>query len=122
MTNVTIRGQCGKYGWVMRGGVALLYWWFLVGSVFSLMISVYYSSLVWVKSTVSRMMVSISPYETSLVVYSFLICPASSGAMAELVGEFLFGLTYSYLPSLPPKLASNVTSLSGSTGSLDDAA
>ena len=42
------------------------------------------------------------------------MCPTKYGLLDELRGEFSFDSAYSELPSLPPKLTANVTSLSGS--------
>ena len=78
------------------------------------------SSSVWEKSTVGQMMASISPSETLCIVSSSLMCPSRSGVLAELVGDFLADLKKSELPSLPPKLASNMTSLSGLEDRLED--
>ena len=42
--------------------------------------------------------------------------------MDELMGEFTVDSTHAELPSLPPKLADNVISLSGLVGNLGDMA
>ena len=67
-------------------------------------------------------MASIDPSETLWIIYSFLMCTARSIMIADLVGKLLADLKYSELPSLPPKLASNMMSLPGSASDLGDAA
>ena len=46
------------------------------------------------------------------------MCPSSSGILAELLGKFLANLTHSELPPLSTELATDLTSLSGLSGSL----
>ena len=46
--------------------------------------------------------------------------PSTYGVLAKLMGKFLDDLTYSEFPSLLPKLAANVTSLSGLVGGMVD--
>ena len=48
------------------------------------------------------------------------MCYVKYGVLANIKGEFLVDLTYSELPSLPPKLAAGIPSLSGSAGGLGD--
>ena len=71
------------------------------------------SSLVWMKSTVGQTMASVSSTETLCIVSRSLICFARFGVMPELVGKFLDDLTYLESSSLRPKLASDVTLMSG---------
>ena len=104
------------------GVIAPLSHWFLVRSVLELESSVVLSSTGCVKSDVGRKMDFISSSETTCIIYSSLVCPARSGVMAIIMVEFPVSLTYSESPSPPPKLAVNVTSLSGSTGNLGVAA
>ena len=63
-------------------------------------------------------MESISHSKTLCIIYSLLMHPASYGMMAELVGRFLFDLTYYELPPLPPELAADMISLSGLAGNM----
>ena len=70
------------------------------------------------KSTVGKTIVLISHSETLCIVYSSLACPIRSGVMAKIAGKFPVNSIYSEFPSLPPKLASGVTSLSGFTGNM----
>ena len=58
---------------------------------------------------------------TSYIVSSSLMCPVRSGVMAKLMGNFSADSKYSWSPSLPPKLAAGMMSISGSTGGLGDA-
>ena len=106
-----VRGEYNKDGWVPSSGVAPLSWWFSIGLVSELASSVVSSSLVWLKSTVGRTMVSIFPSDTSFIIFILLMCPERSGMMDQLLGVFLIGSTYSELWPLPPKMASGVMSL-----------
>ena len=121
-TDVYVRGERGKDGWVPIVGVAPLSQRFSVGSVSALAISADSISLVWVKITVDWTMALISISETLCIIYILLMCPARYGVMADLVGEFLVNSTYSESPLLPPELASDVKSLSGSAVNLGVAA
>ena len=78
--------------------------------------------LVWVKIIIGQKLASVSPSDTSCIISSLLVCSVRYGAMFKIMGKFPVDLTYSELPSLAPKLASDVTSLSGSTGNLGDTA
>ena len=104
------------------GGMVPLSWWFLVGSVLASASSVILIWLVWVKSTVDTTMELISSTKTSYIISSFLVCPAMSGLMAELMGKFPVDSSYSESPLLPPYLYVDMTSLSGSTSNMGDAA
>ena len=95
MTKVSSRGECGDNGWVPIYGMAPLSWRFSDGLVSASTSSGILSSSVWENSTVGWTMTSISPIETSCIIFCFLICPARSGVLAELKGEFSVDLTYS---------------------------
>ena len=121
-TDVYVRGERGKDGWVPIVGVAPLSQWFSVGSVSALAISADSSSLVWVKITVDSTMALISLSETLRIINILLMCPARYGVMADLVGNFLVNSKYSESTLLPPELASDLKSLSGSEVNLGVAA
>ena len=98
--------------------MATLSWRFSVGLV---SLSARYgisSLLVWVKSTVGWMMAPISHSETSCISSSLLMCTARYSVLSKLVDEFLVYSKYSESPSLPPKLAANMLSLSGLAGGM----
>ena len=95
---------------------------FPVRVVLVLTISVDLISSDWVKSNVGCTMTLIYSSETSCINYSSRMWPASSGMMAKNVGKFPGNLTYSELPSLPPELAADMTSLAWSSGNLGIAA
>ena len=65
-------------------------------------------------------MVSISSTKNSYIISSFMMCPARSGMMAKLVGEFSANLKYSESLSLPQNLVAKMTSLSGLAVKLGD--
>ena len=73
-------------------------------------------SSVWVNSAVGLEIALISSFDNSCICSSSLICPPSSGVLAELVDDFLGDSTYYESPSLSSELATNVTSPSGSVG------
>ena len=73
-------------------------------------------------STIGRTMALISRTDTLCIVSHFPMCPSRSDIKAELVGEFSVDSTYYELSLIPPKLAANVTALSGLTVNLCDAA
>ena len=112
--------EYGKDGWVSTGGVAPFSWRFSVRMVLASARSGILISLVWVKSTVGRMMASISPSETLCIISRYLLCTPRYGVLADLVDEFLVDSTYSEFPPLPPKLDVDVKSLSGLAGDLGD--
>ena len=119
-TEVSVRDECDEDGWVPSCEVAPLSWWFLVGLVSASAIFGISSLLVWVKRTVGQTVVFISSTNTVYIVFSLLMCYVRSSMMAELVGNFPADLAYSEFLLLPPELALNVTSLSGSEGNLGD--
>ena len=86
-SEVFVIGECGEDSWVLSGGVSPFSWWFSVGLVSISSSSIVLSSLVWVKSTIGKTMMFISPYETSCIVYSSLMCPERSGMMAKVSGR-----------------------------------
>ena len=94
--------SAARIGWVPTGDVAPLSWKFLVSLVLASEIYGILSSSMWEKIIVGRTMDSTSPSETSCIVSSSLMCTARSG-----------DLKYSESPSLPTKLAADMTSLSG---------
>ena len=118
VTKVSVSDECGDYVWVTSGGVAPLYRWFLVRLVSASESSVVSRSSGWANSAAGQMMTLISPSYTSCIIYSLLMSSARSGVMADLVGKFLFESTYYELLLHPPKLAADVTSLSGLAGNL----
>ena len=103
------------------GGIAPLSWRFLVELLSASASSGISSLLVWLDSTVGRTMASISPNDTLGIISISQMFTTRYGVLAELVGEFSVNSIYSEFPSLPPKLAADVTSLSGLAGSLGDA-
>ena len=119
---MSVRGECIEDGWESSGGVVPFSWWFFVGLVSASASSIVLSSLVWLNITSGWKMELIYPSYTSCIVYSYPMCPARYGVMAELVGKFLANSTYSESPPFPPKLAADVTSLSGSACNLGDVA
>ena len=121
MTKVSFRGECGKYVCVPTSGVLPLSWRFLVGLVLDSESSGILSSLVWVKSIVGRTMELIYSSDSSCIISSLLMCTTRSDILDDLVGKLLVDSTYSESPSLPPKLAADVISLSGFMGGLGDA-
>ena len=78
--------------------MATLYWWFLVGSVLALSISIILSLLVWANISIGRMMASIYRTDISCIVSSSLMHPTRFRVMAKLVGNFPVDLKYSDLP------------------------
>ena len=74
----------------------------------------------WEKSTAGQTMQLVSPSDTLFFIPSSLVCPASSGVLADLMGEFLVEFRYSESSLLSPKMATNLMSLSGSAGGLSD--
>ena len=67
VTKVYVRGDCGKYGWVLSGGEAPLSWWFSVGVVSALAISVDSSLTGWVKIAAGCTMELISSSDNSCI-------------------------------------------------------
>ena len=80
-----------------------------------------FSLLLWDKSSIGQTILLVSPYDTSCIVSSFLMCPAGYVLLAMLWGEFSVDSTYSDFPLLLPKLADDMTSLSWSAGGMGDA-
>ena len=120
-TKVYFRGECCKDVWMSNGGVVQLSWRFLVRFVLALVSSGISILLMWEKSSIGRTIVLISHTETSCIISTLMMCPLRFYMLAELEGEFLIDSTYSESPFLPPKLAADVTSLSGLAGGLGDA-
>ena len=92
-TKVYSGGDCSGDGWVLTGDVAPLYWRFWGRLVSSLASSGISSSSMWEKSTVGRLMASISPSKNLCIASSFLVCPTRSGVLSGLVSEFSANLT-----------------------------
>ena len=108
---MSIRGECREDIWVPSGSVATLSWWFSVGSVLALAISIILSLSVWVKTTVGQTMALISSDKTLYIIFRLLMCPARSSVMDKIVGKFSVDSAYSESQFLPPKLAADVMSL-----------
>ena len=83
-----LRGECGEDGWVTCGGKAPLSQWFSVGLVLALVSFVNSSFPGWVNSVVSQTMALIASSETLCIIYNFLVCPARSSVMDDMVGNF----------------------------------
>ena len=94
-TKMSSRDECDEDGWVPTGGVAPLSWRFLVDSLSASARYVILSLLVWQKSTVGHTVVFISPFDTSCIISSSLMCPARSGMLDKLEGDVSSNLTYS---------------------------
>ena len=120
-TKVSSKGDCSEDVWVLTGGVVPLAWRFSGDSVLALETSVILISPVWEKIIVGWTMELISPSETSCIISSLLVCHTRSGVLADIKGKFLVNSAYSWSPPLPPTLAADVKSLSGSAGGLVDA-
>ena len=120
-TKIFSRGEHDKDGWVPTGGVAPLFWRFLVGLISESASSGISRFLVWEKSTVGKTMALIYPSETWCIVSSFLMCPVRSSILTKFEGEFLSDSKYSELLSLTPQLSAYMISLSGLACGLGDA-
>ena len=115
------RSEYNKDVWVLTGKVVPLSWRFSMRLVSASARSEMFSLLLWDKSSIGQTILLVSPYDTSCIVSSFLMCPAGYVLLAMLWGEFSVDSTYSDFTLLLPKLADDMTSLSWSAGGMGDA-
>ena len=92
-TEVSSRGECNGEGWVLTSSMVSFSWWFSGGLVLSSSIYGILISSMWEESTVGRAIVSKLPSTNLCIFSSSLMCPARSGVLAGLVGEFLVNST-----------------------------
>ena len=92
-TNVFNGGECDIKVWVLNGRVAPLSWWFSGRSVSASSSSGILSSLIEEKGTVGHEIFLGSLSAILCISSSLLMCPARSGVLTGLVGDFSSDLT-----------------------------
>ena len=89
-TKVSVRGDCGKDGWVPSCGKVSLSWWFWDGVVSSPAIYVGSRLLVWVKRYVGQAIALIYSFANLCICWSSWMRPSSSVILAQLMGNFSY--------------------------------